>query len=72
MRYWTRWHNIRHEAGKWRDSLIRKIVWRLPKRLVMWSYIRVAAYATTGEYSDTVVPELSMMDALKRWPGSGD
>jgi len=39
----------------------------LPKSVVMWAFIRVGAHATTGEYGSTVVPELSMMDALKRW-----
>jgi hypothetical protein len=50
------------------DAAIRFIVWRLPKRVVMWAYIRVAAHATTGPYGSTVVPELTMMDALRRWP----
>jgi hypothetical protein len=41
--------------------------WRLPKWLVYWASIRLMANATTGAYSSTVVPELSAMDALKRW-----
>jgi len=28
------------------------------------------AHATTGEYGSTVVPELTAMDALKRWEGA--
>jgi hypothetical protein len=55
-------------AGKRYDSVLRWIVWRLPKRFIMWSYIRVVAHATTGEYGDTIVVELTAMDALKRWP----
>jgi hypothetical protein len=43
------------------------IAWRLPRPLVKWCAFRVAAYATTGRYSNTVVPELSMMDMLERW-----
>jgi hypothetical protein len=58
---------IKYELNKLRDSLIQKIAWRLPKRLVMWSYIRVVAHATTGQYSDTVVPEITATEALKRW-----
>jgi hypothetical protein len=58
---------MRYRIAKWKDALIRKVVWHLPRRVVMWSYIRVAAHATTGKFGDTVVPELSMMDALKRW-----
>lgn len=43
------------------------IAWRLPKTLVMWTAIRLGAYATQGEYGSTVVPDLTFMDALKRW-----
>ncbi len=68
VRYWTRWVHVKYEINKRGDALLRTIVWKLPKRLVMWGYIRVAAHATTGKYGNTVVPELSMMEALKRWP----
>lgn len=43
------------------------LVWKLPKKLVMWCTIRVIANATTGEYSNQVVPELTAMVALDRW-----
>lgn len=56
----------------WRERtanrVAMKVAWLLPRRVVMWAYIRVGSHATTGEYSNTVVPELSMMEALKRWP----
>jgi len=52
---------------RWRERFVRWIVWHLPKYLVMWCYVRVGAYATGGEYGDTEVSALSMMDALKRW-----
>ena len=58
---------LRYYADKRRDAAIRWLAWRLPHRLVMWCYIRVGAHATTGQFGDTIVPELSMMDALKRW-----
>jgi len=38
----------------------------IPKRLRYWCVIVAAADATTGEYSNTVVPELSMVDMIKR------
>jgi len=44
-----------------------KIAWLLPKQLVYWCAVRVAAKATTGIYSNQVVPDLTAMDALKRW-----
>ena len=43
------------------------LAWRLPKELVKWAAIRLMAHATQGPYSNQVVPELSAMDALKRW-----
>lgn len=50
-----------------KDKVAMKIAWLLPSRVVMWAYVRVGTNATTGEYGNTIVPELSMMDALKRW-----
>ena len=44
-----------------------KVAWLLPRRVVTWCYVRVGAHATTGKYGNTIVPELSMMDALGRW-----
>lgn len=43
------------------------VAWHLPHRIVMWCYVRVGAYATAGQYENTLVSELTMMDALKRW-----
>ena len=37
------------------------------KRIVMWAAFRVIAYATQGKYGMTIVPELTAMDAMKRW-----
>ena len=42
-------------------------VWKLPRSLIMWASIRLIAHATTGQYGNTVVPELTAMDALERW-----
>ncbi len=43
------------------------LAWKLPRPLVKWCAYRVGAHATTGQYGSTIVPELYMMDALKRW-----
>lgn len=50
-----------------RERLEMAVAWRLPRWLVYWAAIRLIAYGTTGRYGATVVPELSAMDALKRW-----
>jgi hypothetical protein len=34
----------------------------------MWAAVRVIANATTGEHGNQVVPELTAMEALNRWP----
>jgi hypothetical protein len=43
------------------------IAWILPRRIAYWTAIRVGTHATTGKYSDQVVPELTFTDALRRW-----
>lgn len=39
----------------------------LPRRLVYWCGVAISAHATTGKYSSQVVPELTALEALKRW-----
>lgn len=58
---------MKYEIDKLKDEIYMWIVWKLPKRFVMWCAIRVGANATTGEYSNQIVPELHFMDAIKRW-----
>jgi hypothetical protein len=50
-----------------KEKLQMKIAWRMPHWLVMWCVVRVGAHATQGQYSNQVVPDLTLMDALKRW-----
>ena len=49
------------------DKIWLWVAYRLPKDLVKWAAVRLGAHATTGKHSNTVVPELSFMDALNRW-----
>jgi hypothetical protein len=49
------------------EKLAMKIAWALPRRVVYWCAIRLGCNATQGPYGDQVVPDLLMMDALKRW-----
>lgn len=58
---------IKYQATKFSEKVLRKIAWALPKPIVMWAYIRVVAHATTGKWSNQVVPELSAIEALNRW-----
>ncbi len=50
-----------------KENFWSRMVWYLPHELVKWCAIRVGVYATTGEYSNQIVPELSFNTALKRW-----
>jgi hypothetical protein len=54
------------------DKFWQWVAARLPKRLVYFASIRLIAYATTGKYGTTIVPELSAMDALQRWEAIGE
>ena len=43
------------------------LVRRLPNKLLYFAFMQVMAYATTGKYGTTIVPELTGMDAAKRF-----
>lgn len=53
--------------GHMKDKLQCWIAYRMPRWLVRWCSVRLGAHATTGQWSSQVVPELTFMDALKRW-----
>lgn len=57
----------RYNIAKMKEKVWMWLAWKLPNTLVMWASIRLIAHATQGEYGSTIVPELSAMDALKRW-----
>jgi hypothetical protein len=56
-----------HEISRVFEKMVIKIAWLLPERLVYWCALRVIAHATSGQYSNQVVPELKAMEALHRW-----
>lgn len=43
------------------------LAWSLPRRLVARAFCRVVAHATTGKYGSTVLPELTVTEALRRF-----
>jgi len=43
------------------------LAYRLPKRIVYWASIRLICNATVGQYSNQIVPDLTAVDALRRW-----
>ena len=62
MREFIYWY-IRRPLQK----LPYKIAWAMPRWLAYYCTIRVIANATGSKYPTQVVPELTAMDALKRW-----
>lgn len=50
-----------------RELIARWIAWHLPRAVVAWATVRVAVHGTTGAYSSQIVPELTVVDALRRW-----
>jgi len=54
------WYVDKDKAWLW-------IARRMPHQLVMWCTVVLGAHAITGKYENTVVPELTFMDALGRW-----
>lgn len=49
------------------DNIVMWIAWHLPRKVAYWAAIRIGAHATQGKYGTQIVPDLSFMDALKRW-----
>ncbi len=47
-----------------------RIAKMLPRALQRWVVINVWAEATTGKYSDTEAPALTVVEALRRWEPS--
>ena len=43
------------------------IAYMLPRKLVHWAVVRMFAEATMGQYGDTEVSALTMMEAMRRW-----
>jgi hypothetical protein len=66
LRYDLR-YDLRYELGKRVERAQMAVAWKLPHWLVMWASVRLIAHATTGKHGHTVVPELTAVDALKRW-----
>lgn len=55
------------KSAKIAERFWMKLAWILPRSLVYFASIRLVAFATMGRYGNTVVPELTAMDAIQRW-----
>lgn len=59
---WLRW-----QAKEALRRFLFWLAWRLPKQLVYFASVRLMSVATTGQYSQTEVPSLTAIEALRRW-----
>ena len=50
-----------------KEKICRWLLWQLLWKICYFAMIRIAAYATQGQWSTTVIPDLTVMDALPRW-----
>ena len=55
-----------------KEKILMWLAWKMPTELVYWCSLRLGAYATQGEHGKTIVPELTFMDAIKRWEEKQD
>ncbi len=56
-------YQIRHRN----DKVLIWLARRLPKQLKMRVYFDILAHSTTGKYGNTIVPEITAMDAIDRY-----
>lgn len=60
----------RNTRGRLERARVRMWLWagrKLPAKLKYWVMIDVIAKMTTGEYGDTVVPEVTAVEILSRY-----
>jgi len=66
MRNWWK-YAMRERMRRLKERALIAIAWAMPRGVVYWCAIRLGVHATQGPYSRTVVPELTVLDALQRW-----
>lgn len=45
------------------------VAWMMPRWLVYWCFVRMAAHATQGPWSSDHPDSVSVIDAMNRWDG---
>jgi hypothetical protein len=43
------------------------LAWHMPRRLAYWCAVRVFVHATGEEWSSEEVPEVTCLEAMRRW-----
>lgn len=50
-----------------KDNFYLWLVGLLPRNIVYWAAIRLAAHATTGQFGNEGPDDVSVIEALRRW-----
>ncbi len=58
---------MKHIGKKELDFLYWFVKWVVPNKVKYFCFMHIMAHSTTGKYSSTIVPELTGMDAIKRY-----
>ena len=59
----------RSTANAYVDRILRRLVWLLPRRVIMWAGIRLWAEATQGPRS-VDARTVTCSDVIRRWEGA--
>lgn len=59
--------SIEYRLNRLQEKVWMWLAWHLPRTLVYWCAVRLMAHATTGKYGETIVPDLTCLQALNRW-----
>ena len=54
---------LRDDVAAWWDGIVRKVAWRLPRRIVFWAVIR----ASLTVPSDAPLSGHTVLDVLDAW-----
>lgn len=61
------WSMVRWYVYNIPERIARKVAFVLPSKVAYWATLRLGAHATTGQYSNQIVPDLTFSEALERW-----
>ena len=62
-----RLYMLQYRIHNWIEKRQRTIAWLLPKGIVKWCFYSVLAHATSGRWSNQLVPGMSWEIAAQRW-----
>jgi len=58
---------MKYRWKRLKEKMWIEFTWMLPAKLVYWCGLRMAARATTGDYSHMVPDDVSIIDMLEVW-----